>query len=570
MLRVTDDRIAVQGPKYLVTEDGPSSSTFTPTLPNDPGSLSPNFSIRPSSQASGINRQMLWKMRGQLTVTGTNLEALTSVAGRVAFRQFPLQSACDSCEVSLNDTTFTIGTLNQVLHGLLAKGTTSKTYGQELSLVNCCPDILTDYESAVGTPLFEAPSGNPYSDYTSGSRTKGALSISVAPAVAATSMVIDFELVEPLICAPFEYASDSSNKALFGVNTMQVTLNISNVHRMLSMAIPAGSTVSSVSLKPTYQALLTSFVTASSNSLFSQNERYYYGFVQPQSYVTPLSSAAIQPQETVGGSSNTIDFSVVPKGFLVFATVSESDRTNPALSIPSFNFSIESIQCSFASRSGLLSGATKEQLYVMSQRNGINLPAQYWLGQGLGSSVGSSATGAGGVLYIDCAADLSLPEGLSPGMAFKSQFSIDSIVVRNQTSKAYSGIRLFVVALTQGLLTNEGGSTVRMLGGVPVQNSDELEKLPTIMRSEVERLGRNGGYGGAVLGGKNGRRFMRFLRGLGKAAKFAAPIVERALPESRPYIESARSLLGGATRAQRAPRAPRRRPQVTDIYDLLE
>lgn len=568
VLRMVDDRLAVdQGPRILVTETGPSSSTFSAVTPSNPNTLNPNFTINVSSQATGVNRRMFWKMSGTLTVLGTNLENFTSVAGRVAFRQFPLQSAVDSCQVEINDTTLSVGTLSQIIHALLAKGTTSKSYGQELSLTNSCPDIVCEYESAVGTPLFEAPSGNAYSNYTSGSRTKGALSIAVSPATAATTMTINFEILEPLLCQPFTYGAESNDQSLFGINTLKVTLNMSNVHRMLSLAIPSGSTVTSVTLTPTYQALLVGFVTPE-NSSFLKQERYLYGYVQAQPFETTLSSGPLAPQATLSGSSNSIDLPVVPKGFLIYATISETDRRNPALSIPSFCFPIESIQLKFMTRSGLLSGASKEQLYITSQRNGINLPAEYWLGQQLGSSVAATGTGVGGVLYIDTASDLSLPQGVSPGMSIKAQFAVESVVVRNQTTQTYSGVRLIVVPLTQGLLTNNQGSSYTNLGGVPLQDSEEIKQLPTIMRSELERLSRNGGYGGAVLGGKHGRRFRHFLRSLGnfskKALKVAAPLVEEAYPEAAPYIEKGRRLLG-ASRTK-----DQHKPRVQDMYDLLE
>jgi hypothetical protein len=211
-------------------------------------------------------------------------------------------------------------------------------------------------------------------------------------------------------------------------------------------------------------------------------------------------------------------------------------------------FPITGIQCSFMTRSGLLAGATAQQLYQLNVKNGVAYPDWAARGQQL---VGSSSTapfprGCGNILYIDCAQDLSLPDGISPGMSMRSQFAVDSVTCFNPHDAALTAPRLIVIAVTEGLLKNKDGSSSVMLGGVPGHNDARVKDAKVVMRSELTRLGANGGYGGG---------FFDFLK---KAAKtilpFVAPIAEVIAPEFAPLIEgasmAAQSALGGARRAR--------------------
>jgi hypothetical protein len=553
-VKVVDDRINIDAPRFLVTDEGPSSSTYQVVTPADPASLNPVFTVQLPSNSTGLNRKMMWRMQGSLTITGTNLEQL-QYADRVAFRQFPIQSACTSVQVQVNDSTVSIGNLSQIISGLLRKGVTSKSLGGSLSDVNCAPDLTAEYDQAMGaTGIFEAPGNAPYSNYTSQSRCQGFTSFTPTPAVSATSMVIQFDIQEPIVAPPFEYGDAASQKSIFGLNTLQISANLGNFHRMLSIALAGtAATISSVALAPTVQQLQVNFVTPKDRSLVDPQREYLYGFTQAQSFISTLDSGTVAAGATTTGSSNVVDLSVVPKGFLVWASYSEVDRANASQSLPDVCFPIQAISCSFMTRSGLLAGATADQLYQMNVKNGVSYPAWAHHGDQLVSSgaVAPFPRGAGGVLYIDCAGDLSLPDGVSPGMAIRSQFSIDSITTLNPSGQGFTAPRLFVVALTDGLLSNKGGSSSIMLGGVKGDDDSSLKDAPTVMRSELTRLGANGGYGGG---------FWDSLKKVARAIIPAlAPVAAAAAPQYASIIEPGAALatkaLGGKKGAKSKLRA---------------
>ena len=542
VLKVVDDRINVDQVKVLVTEDGPASSTFQVVTPSDPASTNPVFTIQLPSNATGLNRRMYWRMAGSIVITGTNLDQL-QLANRVCFRQFPLQSACTSVQVQINDSTLSIGNLSQIIAGLLRKGITSKSLGSGLSDVNCAPDLTADYSQALGASgIFDPPGNAPYSNYSSQSRTQGILTFAVAPpGPGSTSMTLTFDIQEPIICAPFEYGDDANSKSLFGVNTLQISCNMANFHRMLSLALTGtAATVTSVALTPTLQQMLVSFVTPKDRSLLTPDRMYMYGYTNVQSYISTLTTGAVLSGTTVSGTSNVIDLPVVPKGFIVYATYSETDRANPAISLPDICLPIQAIQCSFMTRSGLLAGAGPDQLYQLNVKNGVSFPAWAHFGSQLvaSSSTAPFPRGCGNILYIDTAQDLSLPDGVCPGMSIRSQFAVDSATFLNPSPNALTAPRLIVIALTEGILRNKDGASSTILGGVPGTDDERMRNATAVMRSELTRMGANAGYGGG---------FFDFLK---KAAKtllpIAAPIVSALAPEFAPLVGVAQSALGGA------------------------
>lgn len=544
IVKIVDDRINVDAPKFLIAEDGPSSSTYQVVTPSDPSTLNPVFTVQLPSNATGLNRRMYWRMRGTLTLTGTNLETL-QLTNRVAFRQFPLQSACTSVQVQINDSTLSIGNIGQIISGLLRKGLTSKTLGQGLSDVNCAPDLTANYSQAVGASgIFDPPGNAPYSNYTSQSRCQGITGFAVAPpGPGSTSMTLTFDIQEPVVCPPFEYGDSASSKSLFGINTLQITANMANFHRMLSIALDGTTaTVSAVTVVPDLQQLHVGFVTPKDRSVVQREKEYIYGYTNVQSFISTMTSGAVLTGTTVTGTSNVIDLPVVPKGFIVYATYSETDRSNPALSLPDICLPIQSIQCSFMTRSGLLAGATAEQLYQMNVKNGVSFPAWAHFGDQLigSSSVAPFPRGCGNMLYIDSAQDLSLPDGVTPGMAVRAQFAVDSVTCLNPYTGSLVAPRLIVIALTDGLLRNKDGASSTVLGGIPDKDDERLKDATTTLRSDLTRMSMDGGYGGG---------FFDFLK---KAAKtilpIAGPIASMLVPELAPVVGLAQKALGGARR----------------------
>jgi hypothetical protein len=540
--RVVDSRIAVHQAKILAASDGPASVTFRQITPPDPSSLNPVFTIQSPSFQTGIGREVRWKMRGSVVITGTNLNQLTT-SNKVAFRSFPLQSCCSSIQLQINDTTISLGSLNQYLAGLTKLGMSSASMAQTTSSTPCAPDLFAEYTAAVGAAgPFEPPAESQFSNDAAGSRTMGIESIALSGGNTVATIV--FEVSEPLILSPFSYTEGALSKALYGVNTAQVTCNMSNLHRLLSLSIDGGATVASVALAPTYQSLEVSFVTPHDRSLVERPLSYAYSMASVNFYSTQLTAAGVAARATITGSSNTVELPVIPNQLIIFASYSESDRADPTQSLADMFMPLESIQMTMGSRGGLLSGASSQQLWEMTLRNGGSCP--YWLWAGLtqfGSATAAPTNAAGWPLIIDVAADLSLPDGVTPGMNQRISFSITQATYRNKTAATITAPRMIILAVTDGILHNEGGSSMVTLGGVPDKDDSRFLNADMVENVELAALARDSGYGGG---------FMDFLKAVGhgamKVLKAGPEIAAAVAPELAPAamaVKSAIHALGG-------------------------
>jgi len=552
--RVVDSRIAVHAPRVLVAAAGPASSTFQSVQPNDPTSQNPVFSIQLPSPQTGLARTVYWRMSGSLTITGTNLNALTA-SNKVAFRQFPIQSACSNLSAQINDTVSSLGSLNQYVSGLAYLGLSTRSTAASC-VMNAAFDAFAEYDASAGTlSPFNPPAETGRNDYADESRTTGITSITVNGGL--TSAVITFDIAEPLLLQPFSYGSSAHTKAIFGLNTVQISATLSNVHRMLSLSLSGGATVSAVALSISQQSLECNFLTPDDRSLVERPLAYTYHFAQAQYYANTLTAGAVGAGTTATGSSAVVEFPVIPSKILVFCTYSATDLADATQSLANTFWPIQSISCQMGTRSGLLANATPRQLWEISRRAGSEAP--YWQQAGLGqfgsATVGTLANSSGAPLIIDVSQDLSLPDGVCPGMAQRITFAVNNITVRNNQSTAFTSPRLVIVALTEGLLTNKDGTSSITLGGVPGANDEHFQTANTLESAALREQGMDGGYGGALMGGSM-RGFMKFLHGVGNVAKtigkpllkMATPVVSMLAPEAAPALMAANAALGQGVR----------------------
>lgn len=526
---VRDSRLPPEKPdaaRILVTE-GPSSVTYQTVSAADRTSMTPVFNIELPSQLTGLQRQLYWRASGTFTVTGTNFNTLLA-GDRVALRQFPLQSMCSNVEVQMNDTTLSIGSLNQIIHGLLRKGNPVKAAGHAQSSTPAMFDTAATYDGVVGRQdsPFVAVGDRLPSSASACSRTIGITSITSTGGN--TVLTVGFTVEEPLIVPPFTYTDDGRNKALYGLNQVQVTCNVSLPQRGLSLALGATATVASTTLAFTDQALLCTFVTPNERSIalaVKESKMFRYDCPRVQLYATESATPIAALDDAVTGlTSNSFQLPVVPEYIMVWVQPLEAFRNSSAASNSDFFLPITGLQCQAGTRAGLLSGATAADLWAMSNRNGADVP--YWMYRALpqissnnAGTPASQACGSGGPVILNVARDLSLPEGVVPGMSINWTFSVTSIGCRNPFPGQLNGARVMVVPIMPGVLTNQGGSSSVCIGGVPGIDASKLSRAPKMLSMEFDALRADGGFGGAIQGGS---RVGDWFKHLGAQIKHSA------------------------------------------------
>lgn len=587
--RVVDSRIAVNEQKLLILEEGPSAVTYQAVLAASQRSLTPTFSVQLPSYGTGLGRRVLYHFRGTIRVTGEGLNvigqritanfpnpapAAATGGNRIALRAWPLHNCMNSTTVSMNNMTLSLGSVSQYVAGLAAVNRSSRSCAQVQSSVGTAPDVYSDYSDAsahINSP-FEAAAEFGYNTASMSSRTVSIVSAMVSNnglalpnAVPADSNRLDIvvDIVEPLIISPFGYDEEALMKAIYGLSTVNFTWTLQDIHRMLSLDLsPSGGVTpvitgvsivtadaadGSVALE---QSLEVTFITPKDTSLISVDRPYSYSNTDIQLFTSVRPVNAPTANNTTPGvnaitlSSNVVELSTIPSKFVIFVTPSPAQLSDVTRSTADLFYAIDSIQCSFGTRSGLLSSATSAQLWELSERNGVHLPYGIWAGrQQFAAGELNQGRGAGGVLVLSTAGDLSLPTGLVPGQNQRVSFQITSMQARNQSRVAFTEVQVTVLALTDGIITNRMGASTKTAGGVPVLSLEELERVETLSSGDLRDLDEDGGYGGISKAGKFFRGVGRFFK---KLLPFIAAATSKAFPEAAPAIEVASSAIQGA------------------------
>lgn len=548
-LRVLDPRLARESQVVDIINEGPSSVTYQSVVCPDPTSLQPSFVIQPPSVLSGVNRNMRLRVKGTLTITGTNLDGFTLTTNRVALRQFALQSIMQNLQVQLNDATVSLGSLGLYVAGLAQVSNTSASMASAGSTYAARPDLFTNYLDEVGLPggLYSSEGDGPYGDAVVSGRCAEITSIVLT---GTTKLDIGFDVSESLIISPFNY-SERENKALYGIQTMTISLAYSNVHRMLSLAPGAGvggaATISGVTLAPTNQVLECSYVTPNDASLIQRPIGHVYDYCGVQQYTTSV-GGTFAPGATISASSNSIEFPVIPSKLICYLTYSQTDLADPTQSLADVCLPIKNASVTFGTRAGLLSGASQVNLWEVSRRGGLRAKYSVFAGKQAVTSVAGAAQRnyAGAPLIIDTAADLSLPSGdqpVVPGMNYRIQFQIQATFENNLVGANIVNPRLVVIALTPGYITCKDGMSVVSLGGVSLEAARNAPVASLTLAESITQLRQTDGLaggGGAMVGGFSLGDLWDKVKGpLQSIAPVVAPLALGAIPGVGPMLAAA-------------------------------
>lgn len=517
IIKSIDGRIDLRQPRYVAFE-GPANVTYQQITPPDQTVLNPLFTVNVPSTGMGVNRCMMMTTSGSVTITGTAINNFATQQS-ISLRAWPLHQCMGNLQAQINDGTITI-TPNLYITALAMVGNDIKDQSDLQSTTATVPDSVCDYASAVGT--IASPFANALDQNNNGLASCRTQQITNIVYTGTTSVQIFFTVSEPLLLSPFTYSSDSK-KSLFGINTMNITINYNNLQRLISFATPVGTTISNITGAFSAQALQVSFVAPTENSLTLQPRIISYNYAGIQQIPTTIGGTLAANGGQAAVSSNSIELSIIPSKFIIFAVPAFSDTNTITGSIPDFFFPISNVSIQYGQKSGLLAGASQIQLWETSRRNGVNASYQRWAGSKIYDSAGSTATYGGAPFVVDVAADLGLPTNLTAGMNVRTQFVINCNVT-NQTGVSYNNCRFVVVAITPGIVSINGGSTIVMLGGLPGDALVGSSGMDPIAEALVRADASNHGYSGGSFWSSLKKGFSV----AGKAAKVLAPALSLA------------------------------------------
>ena len=437
---VMDPRINVVGDteqNHIIHKGAQRSTNYVQTADSYQTGVAPtqsSWSISPPSNQTIVDRYIRVRHYVEFDATNANID----LGINSGFRQFPVSSITDVATLSINGEQVSENVQSK-LHAMLTYGNTPEQRRKSWSTAPCQPDAY----QAFGDYLSYGSARNPLADYGENSTepSRGGFDVQVTVA----NKTVRAIFTEPIWVSPLYNGLGHQVEGLVNVNQLNLTLRYStNASRVFCHhAIAAlGATTATF-----YQApeLLVNYLTPDmTQSLPSLQVLPYQSCNE---YVREL--PAISAAATANVFSDTIRLSQVPRFVYLFARRNEA--TSTYLTSDSF-LGIDTVSIQWNNEAGLLSGATKQDLFEMSSRNGCNLSYPAWTKY------------RGSVLALELGKDIGLPDGLAPGV--NGQFTIQAqMTFRNLDATTFTGT-FYMVAVNQGIFTVAPNVGRASLGGV--------------------------------------------------------------------------------------------------------
>jgi len=518
---VKDSRFNISDTVQFSVASGASSNTYQNFVATSASASNISFNIQVPSESIVLDRTVLLDMQINVVLNISNVpngEDAFLYGTDFCFQSFPLNSLFTTAQATINNSSVScnLQDIKDALLCMMAQDDLAKYQGgtptqrdiyQQYAVSNQVNnDVFNGIQGADLNSWFVPRGSYPLTSYNVVRSVAGVPTDNdVRSTGANNSWVIELSarFVEPIFLSPFLFGADYTynNQGLVGINQFNLVLNIdSSLKRVASMR-DKGYTVN-IALNQASPfgspLLLCNFLTSQPTDLIkAKNSIQFYDMPR---YITGISNTSPIP----AGASQTItcqniQLNQIPDMFLIFARVPMSSQTiyNSASFLP-----INSISVNFNNSSGLLSTASKYELWRISRRNGCQLSWQEWCGQVSfsqqrqvldPSAEPSLISTVGSVLVLNPAYDLSLPSYLSNGSLGQFSFQINVNVQNNYTDSLGIAVQIqpevVIVCLNAGVFTTISGNSAVYTGlltkEIVLNTSQSGEEYD---RNEYERL----------------------------------------------------------------------------------
>ena len=602
-LAVFDSRIIQSRPKFAVMK-GALSQTNAPFNAISATTSQHTYNIYVPSENVFVDRAVEWTSTcfNQATITyaavpGPNVP-LAVIGKDIALTAFPLNSLCSTLTATINDTTVTINS-QDVLKEILRLSSYSKDRAQRT-----CPTYLDNYlayadgAGCINTPLGSysnatgvdyVPNGafndfvftdangadlvgsGTYAGFINGAPANISY-VNGVPVSTGTAGQLSYSLyfrwrsTEKIVLSPFVFADCHEwDTGLFGINNIQLIMNLRDPGRLLRFDTTGGKTLTAVQYNTgvtggVFQnsVVNTIFLTPSLDVELPPKSSIPY-LEYPRYISTPGSALAgtntvLFPSTAPNVAqiqSQTITLPQIPDMILVYVKALKSGA-NPDPSLPQFADGYLSVATkkdgirnpltvNFDNFSGLLSSHTAEQLYAMCVKNGLEMDWGQWSGSaqvagagaGLAGAVGAKVGMTGGPLVLAFGEDITLQAGQAPSLVGNFTLQLSLQVKNNYAFEVIP--QMYIVTVNSGFFESIRGSSRIIKGVLSEQAIISAPMAGMGGRTEMARLV------GAGFMSKLGNALSK-AKEIYQATKPAVSALRSALPEGQ--VKSALGMAG--------------------------
>jgi len=176
-------------------------------------------------------------------------------------------------------------------------------------------------------------------------------------------------------------------------------------------------------------------------------------FLETPRYISANNNLTIAPGATQQLQMSGITLTQIPDMLLIYVKPQQMANNYGDFYLP-----IENISMMFDNRSGILSSMTREQLFEMSVKNGLNMDYNQYLGSAYVDNSYNKVPLVGGFLALRSGIDFALTSGSASGLGgnYNLQFNI---TCKNQLGVPIVNPSLDCVAVNSGFFIFSGGSS---------------------------------------------------------------------------------------------------------------
>jgi hypothetical protein len=493
---VKDDRLNVSDQiKYAVIKGG-QNMTCAQFNAVSQSTTSHTYNIQVPSEQTLIDRRIIWKSTVQLALS---VQAPAGTAQYftygldTALSAFPLHQLVSVMTATINNNSVSIN-MRDVLPAIL-RFHDRRDLARYNGYTPVAFDTLADYNEGIGTNsnVLGAWTNNadndlvPRGSWVLDSISSTAVGVAPVPAPDGTARTIylNFTVSEPLLLSPFIFSDPkSNNQAFYGIQNMNLVMNIGSASRVLRSVSPfiTGVAVNSFS----DSQLQFNFLTPHPSDLIpARNVVPYYELPR---YITS-SLSPLAPSASVQLTTQTIQLNQIPDKLIVFVRKPVSTQ---GISDPDFFLTIRGVSVNFNNQSGILASSQPQDLYRYSVENGSN---QSWYEFSGGANVidptgvgnGRRVPTSGSLLVLEFGKDIQLTEDFfSAGSLGNFNLQLQ-LQVFNQTAQTFNP-EIVLITMNSGVFVCERGTSSTYTGILTKQDVLDASSQEAYTKSDVARM----------------------------------------------------------------------------------
>lgn len=515
--------------QYLITKSG-EQNTYTQINAITATNSGTQYSNLPPSTETALDRAFLIQYDIAFTFSGVNATPgtnLIQLGSNDALKYCPLNGKLfKTTSLTLNNGTSSINS-NQVMPALFRSNMKEDHMESDLSMSPCSIyDMTQNYEDLFNPAVsyYERVSlnMNPLGPIGQGKYDgRGGFYVLSRNKIDDDNEVITYRITEPLMISPLSSFFTESCQGLMGINNYSITIThdpnalANNVCSMWSHS-SYGNPLTAIRGDVLAARLLLRQITLPSTMAVPRGI-IMYPFNDILSYVTNI--GVVNSLATYSGQSNNIQLPAVPSRIFLYAK--EKVAVQNYNSTDTFG-RLSNISIQLFNKAGLLAGATEEQLYTISVKNGLrNVSFTQWKEQ------------LGSLIIINPVVDLSLSPDISSGVQAQTQLIVQYTLTNiNQTKNI--DFEFNIVIVQPGVYNVDAGSATAYINKDIVTRSDVMNAAT--LNLVDYNIAKN------FIGGDFMGRLQQFGRNVYDVAKRVSPYVRQGVnlaQKALPYVEKA-------------------------------